>query len=248
MSPNPSRLVVSLPLPAAGAVPGAAPGQSPPRRAPSQRRALERVERILSVAAALIAAEGSDALRMSDVAERAEISIGSLYQYFPDKTALIGSLAERFNAFGLSCVERDLADVRDLDGLREALGRSIDGYYAMFLELPAMREIWAGAQAAKTLREIDIADIRDHADLLGRVLLRFEPEMDRVHLATTTLVLMQSLAATVRLAVSLDRAEGDALIATVKRILTREIEAELFAAAQDRGVRPYESPSRVITG
>jgi len=241
MSPKTSPPLSVIPAP--GAIPGAAAGQSPPRRAPSQRRALERVERILTVAAALIEAEGSDALRMSDVAERAEISIGSLYQYFPDKTALIGSLAERFNAYGYSCVERDLAEVRDLHGLREALGRSVDGYYVMFLELPAMREIWAGAQAAKTLREIDIADIHGHADLLGRVLLRFQPDLDRAHLATVTLVLMQSLAATVRLAIALDRAAGHAVIVAFKRILMREIEAEFFGGGSSGEEPRWTSPN-----
>ncbi len=210
-------------------VPAPAEGQSAPRRAPSQRRARERVEHILTVAATLIADGGSDALRMSDVAEQADISIGSLYQYFPDKTALIGTLAERFNAYGYACVERDLAGVDDFAGLREAMGRSVDGYYAMFLELPVMREIWAGAQAAKTLREIETADVRDQADLLGRVITRLRPDVDPDHLATSTLVLMQSLCAVVRFSISLDRPGGDALIATLKRILMREIEAEFFS-------------------
>src|SRR5262249_21757810 len=54
--------------------------QSSLRRMPSQRRSRERVERILECATALIGERGSDAMRMSDVAEMAGISIGSLYQ------------------------------------------------------------------------------------------------------------------------------------------------------------------------
>ncbi len=212
-------------------IPAATEGQVAPRRAPSQRRARERVEHILTVAATLIAADGSDALRMSDVAERAGISIGSLYQYFPDKTALVRTLAERFNAYGYSCVERDLAGVTNLAGLRDAIDRSVDGYYAMFLEMPVMREIWAGAQAAMDLREIDTADVRAQAALLGRVIARLQPDIDPDHLAVTTLVLMQSLCAVVRLAISLDRPGGDVVIASLKRIVVRAIEAEFFAAS-----------------
>lgn len=213
-------------------LPTADADQSPsPRRTPSQKRSRERVERILTVAAGLIAEGGSDALRMSDVAERAEISIGSLYQYFPDKAAVIRSLAERFNAYGLACTERDLAGVSDLAGLKEAIGRTIDGYAQMFQELPAMREIWSGVQADKSLQEIEIEDLRDHAALLARVITRLKPNIDQEDMAVSALVLMQNLCANVRLACSLDRAEGDALLAVSKRTLAREIEAEYFGDA-----------------
>ena len=206
-------------------------GQSSPRRAPSQKRSRERVERILTVAAGLIAEGGSDALRMSDVAEQAEISIGSLYQYFPDKAAIIRSLAERFNAYGLACTERDLEGVRDLTGLKEALVHAVDGYYQMFLELPAMREIWSGIQADKTLQEIDVADLHNHAALLERVITRLRPDIDRKNLPASALVLMQTLCANVRLAISLERDEGDALLVVTKRVLVREVEAEYFGGS-----------------
>ena len=69
-----------------------------PRRSPSQQRSRERVERMLSAASALIAEQGSDAMRMGEVAERAGVSIGSLYQFFPDKRAIVWALAERYGA------------------------------------------------------------------------------------------------------------------------------------------------------
>ena len=46
------------------------------RKRPMQKRAQERVERILAVATQMIAEAGSDQLRMSDVAARAGISLG----------------------------------------------------------------------------------------------------------------------------------------------------------------------------
>lgn len=206
-------------------------GPSAPRRTPSQERSRERLERILTVAAGLLAARGSDALRMSDVAAEAGVSIGSLYQYFPDKASIVRSLAERFNAHGIACVERDLAGADDLAGLARALDRSIDGYYRMFLELPAMREIWSGTQADKTLQAIDIADVRGHAALLASAVERLALGTDRHQLETVTVVLMQAVAANVRLAVSLEQPEAVAIIAATKRLLTRQIAAEFFGGA-----------------
>ncbi len=193
--------------------------QSAARRSPVQERSRARFERILDAATALIEQHGSDALRMSGVAERGGVSIGSLYQYFPDKSALIRTLAERFNAQGQACVEVELAEVQSEDDLRRALIRSVDGYYAMFLAEPVMRDIWSGTQADKDLREIAVADVRAHAQLLLDVMTRLRPNADRAELATTALLVMQLMDATVRLAISVERGEGDALIGGFKRIV-----------------------------
>src|SRR6187200_3383987 len=80
-------------------------------RMPTQQRSRERVERMLAAATALIAEQGSDALRMSEVAERAGVSIGSLYQFFPDKSAIVGTLVERYNEAGRRCIADGMADV-----------------------------------------------------------------------------------------------------------------------------------------
>lgn len=65
-----------------------------PRKIPSQRRSLETVERILSAAARVFAEEGV-AATTDRIAARAGVSIGSLYQYFPNKDALLLELAQR---------------------------------------------------------------------------------------------------------------------------------------------------------
>jgi AcrR family transcriptional regulator len=192
------------------------------RRSPTQRRSRERVERLLAVATKLIAENGSDALRMSDVAARAGVSIGSLYQYFPDKAAIIRTLAERFNAQGRACVEPELAKVQTEADLQTALAFSLDGYYQMFLDNPVIQDIWSGTQADKTLHDIALADVRDHGQMLLDVLTRLRPNADPASLATKSLLLMHLTDATVRLAVSLPRPEGDALIAAFKPILLRE--------------------------
>jgi len=193
------------------------------RRAPTQGRSRQRVERLLAAAAALIAEEGSDAMRMSEVAERAGVSIGSLYQYFPDKAAILRTLAERYNVEDRACIEAELATVHSAAGLRAALGRLIDTYYEMFLAEPVRRDIWSGTQADKTLHDVDLADNRANAALLTEVLARLRPRANRAELAASAFLMWHLAGATVRLAVSMKRAEGDALVAAVKRMLLKEI-------------------------
>ena len=204
-------------------VPEAVDGAAAPGRAPSQQRSRDRVERLLAVAAALIAERGSDALKMSELADRAGVSIGSLYQYFPDKGAVIRTLAERYNAQGRICIAEALAPVRDKAGLRRAFSGLVDTYYAIFLAEPVMRDIWSGIQADKKLQEIECKDSRANGALLADAMARVRPRADCTALENTAFLVMQLGEATMRLAVSVDRRQGDALVEGYKRMMLREI-------------------------
>jgi AcrR family transcriptional regulator len=199
------------------------PQPSSLRRAPMQSRSRERVELILAVARELIAEQGSDAMRMGEVAERAGISIGSLYQYFPDKAAIIRALAERYNAEGRACIEAELAGVRTTTELREAFGRLVDTYYRLFLAEPVMRDIWSGTQADKELHDLELEDSRANGALLAEAMARVRPRANRTRLETSAFLIMYMGEATMRLAVSVGRREGDRLVASYKRMVLREM-------------------------
>lgn len=66
-----------------------------PRKAPLQARALATHDAILEAAAQIIGAGGLSAFNTNAVAERAGVSIGSLYQYFGNKDALMVALIHR---------------------------------------------------------------------------------------------------------------------------------------------------------
>ncbi len=72
-----------------------------PRKRPRQRRSEETVARILDTAARIFDERGYRATTTNHVAEGAGVSIGSLYQYFPNKDALLTGLAERHLAEAL---------------------------------------------------------------------------------------------------------------------------------------------------
>lgn len=65
------------------------------RRVPTQERSRRRVEAILDAAAALFAEAGFEAATTEAIAERAQTSIGSLYQFFPNKLTLFEAVARR---------------------------------------------------------------------------------------------------------------------------------------------------------
>lgn len=67
-----------------------------PRNTPIQKRALERRAKILEVTAELLEEVGQDDLTTILVAKRAEMSVGTLYHYFPNKYAILYALAEQW--------------------------------------------------------------------------------------------------------------------------------------------------------
>ncbi len=91
---------------------GATSSAAAPRKLPRQRRSRETVERILDTAARIFDDRGYRATTTNDVAEAAGISIGSLYQYFPNKDALLVALADRHLEAALPVLLDVAADVR----------------------------------------------------------------------------------------------------------------------------------------
>ena len=65
-----------------------------PRKRPSQHRSKATVDTILTATARILIKLGFDGLTTNAVAEAAGVSIGSLYQYFPNKEALVAALIE----------------------------------------------------------------------------------------------------------------------------------------------------------
>jgi len=66
-----------------------------PRKVPEQERSRATVDIIVEAAAHILVKDGYDAFTTNRVAEKAGVSIGSLYQYFPNKEALLSELMRR---------------------------------------------------------------------------------------------------------------------------------------------------------
>jgi AcrR family transcriptional regulator len=80
------------------------------RRSPKQARARETVEVIFDATARILLREGRAALNTNHIAERAGISIGSLYEYFPNKVAILLAMARREIVRATSAVIQAISD------------------------------------------------------------------------------------------------------------------------------------------
>ena len=101
------------------------------RRIPRQARAAETVAAILEATAQILEAGGLPALTTNAVAVRAGVSIGTLYQYFDDKNAILLALARREMTVTLGRLAREALPAADRspdDRVRAAVRAILDAF------------------------------------------------------------------------------------------------------------------------
>jgi AcrR family transcriptional regulator len=84
------------------------------RKTPRQKRSADTVAVIVEAAARILELNGFDGFNTNAIAEKAGVSIGSLYQYFPSKNALLSAIIER-EAATLLGISEELANIHECD-------------------------------------------------------------------------------------------------------------------------------------
>lgn len=84
------------------------------RKQPRQQRARATVNGILLAAAHILKTEGLERATTNRIADLAGVSIGSLYQYFPNKHAIVAELRERHSEWFDACLKAEIQRISDL--------------------------------------------------------------------------------------------------------------------------------------
>jgi len=105
------------------------------RRVPTQQRAQVTVEAMLDAAIKLLKRGGASAITTNRIAELAGVSIGSVYQYFPNKRAIYIALHQRHISQADSRMQRCLTESAD-STLAEFIASLIDGMIELHREDP----------------------------------------------------------------------------------------------------------------
>src|SRR5215831_15167776 len=95
-----------------------------PRKQASQQRSRATVDALIEATARILVREGFDKASTNRIAEQAGVSVGSLYQYYPSKEALVAAVIERHNRDLMQVVRAALADIAALT-LEQAIRRIV---------------------------------------------------------------------------------------------------------------------------
>ena len=108
-----------------------------PRKPPTQSRAAETVNAVIEAAARILERNGFEGYTTNAIAERAGVSIGSLYQYFPGKEAVTVALIERECALLLA----DVAEADSIVDYRDAVNHLIHSAVAHQMRRPRLARL-----------------------------------------------------------------------------------------------------------
>jgi AcrR family transcriptional regulator len=202
------------------------PKASTMRRQPKQARSQERVHHILDAAEQLFIESGYEQTTTRAIATRAEIPVGSLYQFFPDKAAIMRALADRYfeqeyQMFVQLHVEwADAAIAIYVDRMIDAFGQFAD-------EHPGYRAVLGQLIDLVTVADASVMNEYDQWMLAGLAafLKQRNPKLtaDRCELVAT--IVFKATNELLWLAFTRDRPQQQALIAETKTLITAYLQA-----------------------
>src|SRR5438132_822446 len=101
------------------------------RKAPKQSRSRSVVEAVLQAAAELLPQKDDDELTLNEIAARAGVGVGSLYDYFADRGSILSGLAAKITEDNLRAFEEQLERSRQAPlpvAIREIIDLMFDTY------------------------------------------------------------------------------------------------------------------------
>lgn len=160
----------------------------PVKRAPQQRRALDRIQAILGATEALLADDGYDGLTMVGIAARAGITHTSIYHYFNSVEAILAALVSQIMDDYDREVDARLAQARTPRELVQAVLDSHAVGFEIYRSNPVARGLWAATRYLPALRKIEDENTARNAQLFSERFIALVPEADPQAIRATTLL------------------------------------------------------------
>jgi AcrR family transcriptional regulator len=199
-----------------------------PRKDASQARSRATVDALIEATARILVREGFDKASTNRIATEAGVSVGSLYQYYPSKEALVAAVIKRHNDDLMAVVRAALADVEALPieiGARRLVGAAIAAHRVD----PKLHRVVAEQTPRAGALEDVVTFNRDFFRIFRTYLERHRDELRALDLDLAAFVCVTSIEAITHQAV-LHRAEmlaGDrpeALVDEAARLLLRYLQ------------------------
>lgn len=193
-------------------------------RVPRQQRSRDRVEAILEAVKVLIIEKGSAGLKIQEIAQQAGVTPGSMYQYFPNKSAILHALAEQYLDQFHTLIQSSLVEQpKTLQECADALDRLLDQFYQVNCKDPVLRDIWLSISVDKTMRDMDIQSTQRNATLLFETFKHLFSQQHWPGLQRYFLLVVHITPPAIRLTLMSDPEEASKMIETTKRMISTSL-------------------------
>ncbi len=192
------------------------------RREPTQDRSKQRVERLLRAATSVFAEGGYEAATTEAIALRADVPIGSLYQFFPNKKALFEAVGARYLEEGRQLFDAFLTPELLERPWYEITDDAIDAFWVYQRQSLGFEAIRKSVLSPEFLAAGNLVN-REIAKRIETVLARFSSlQPKRRELVAT--VVVESISAMLVVAAHMKEPRASNLIAETKVLLRRYLE------------------------
>ncbi|MDX2213956.1 MAG: TetR/AcrR family transcriptional regulator [Oculatellaceae cyanobacterium bins.114] len=191
------------------------------RRQPKQARSQERVHHILDVAEQLFIEVGYDQTTTRAIATRASVAIGSLYQFFPDKEAILKALANRYFKQEYELF-KDLHIDLATAPITTYIDRMIDAFDQFATDHPGYRAVLEQLIDLMTVADASTLDDYDHQIFqeLAQFLHQRNASLEPSKCELMATVLIKTTNELLWLSLTRDRSFREQLVAETKTLLT----------------------------
>lgn len=200
-----------------------------PRRRPAQARSRERFNRILTAARSVLVDVGFESFTFDEVARRAGVPIGTLYQFFANKYVLICELDRVDTAKNVAELKKFSERVPALQW-PDILDEFIDHLSRMWHDDPSRRAVWHAVQSTPTTRATAAATEKQMLDIISDVVAPLSPASSPEERHQLAGLLVHTVSSLLNYAVR-DESRDDARFESIVNEIKRMLVAYLFAVA-----------------
>ena len=196
------------------------------RKRPKQARSLLRFNSILDEAESMIGEQRNTELKMNELARRADVNIASIYQYFPNRAALLRQLIERYlERYQLVMRESLSSYSGEPLGLVDLI---VDGYQAFFTQSPVFAALWAEAQGDTELKQLDIKDSLHNAQFIAQIAVPYFPSVEKKSMQSLCFMFCDLSGSLMQTVLSMpDKKQGAVLVKAYKAMMKAYLETLL---------------------
>ncbi|MDH6257923.1 TetR/AcrR family transcriptional regulator [Bradyrhizobium sp. BR13661] len=201
-----------------------------PRKNASQERSRATVDALVEATARILVKEGFERTSTNRIAEIAGVSVGSLYQYFPGKEALVAAVIDRHNEEIMGIVRATLTELADMP-IEKAVRRLVTVAIEAHRINPKLHRVLA--EQIPRARKLDVEAFNREVHALVRAYLDSRrKEMRRIDLDVATFICVSAIEAVAHNVV-LNQAEilPDKMVRTLVDETTRMVVGYLRAPA-----------------